>query len=261
MSNGVIDLTLSDSHEEEEEEGEIRGTTAVQERPIAEPVKTETLSSPDNQGLDPTQSAPTDASVAPPAEKQHSLSYVVDTEATAASTQAAKTALIPEPPDAEPTTGKRRRTLSFKRALAMNDNALSSQSETKLTAPQPAQPLPDDRTFHGDALLTPLEMEVLWLGVESMYCHADPDCATFQWDFVWQHASPALLVELRKFPSDQERLPALVRLDNVLVRQRFEFLRHTIMSCLIRGFRRKAMALTIAQHGLRNRMRQRIVDP
>jgi hypothetical protein len=123
----------------------------------------------------------------------------------------------------------------------------------------------DDPLFCNDPLLTIQEMEVLWLGTESIYCDPDPKASTFQWDFVWKHASPALRMELRKLPDadgadpvagEQERLRALVRMDEWLVCRRFKMLRDQILISLIQGYRRRDMALTIAECLLTQRVRQ-----
>jgi hypothetical protein len=52
-----------------------------------------------------------------------------------------------------------------------------------------------DDVFQPDNKLNEVELELIWLGEESMYCLVCPD---FQFDFIYEYASPALKAELRK---------------------------------------------------------------
>jgi hypothetical protein len=147
-----------------------------------------------------------------------------------------------------------------------NTDGKQNRSETDNDSDiQDRLPPSDDPLFRNDPLLTVQEMEVLWLGTESIYCDPDPKASTFKWEFIWRHASPALRVELRKLPDadgadpiadEQERLSALVRMDEWLVCRRFKMLRDQILNSLIQGYRRKDMALTIAECLLTQRVRQ-----
>jgi hypothetical protein len=114
-------------------------------------------------------------------------------------------------------------------------------------------------SFLKDTVLNLLEMEVLWLCVESVYCASDCNASAVDWEFVWFHASPSLQVELRKISdtaSDEERLSALIRMNDWLVKRRFEFVRENCLVALIQGFRRPSMALTIAECSMKHRQRQ-----
>jgi hypothetical protein len=91
-------------------------------------------------------------------------------------------------------------------------------------------------------------MELNWLGEESMYCLS---CATFQFDFIYEYASPALKVELRKLSRDDQsetgKLKEIVRMSDWLVSQRFNFVRIYVRKMLRRGFRRQRMRTVIAE--------------
>lgn len=131
-----------------------------------------------------------------------------------------------------------------------------------------------DPLFYKDPLLTPLEMEVLWLGVESIYCSPNPDEKYFQWDFIWDHASNGLRSELSKLPNirqwktnaqqsqadEAERLRALIRADDWLIKKRFDTLRGNLLVGMVSGFRRPLMARVIAELSLQHRMRQNVDD-
>jgi hypothetical protein len=60
-----------------------------------------------------------------------------------------------------------------------------------------------------------------------MYCLS---CATFQFDFIYEYASPALKVGLRKLSrddlSEKERVKQIVRMHDCLVSRRFNFVRN-----------------------------------
>jgi hypothetical protein len=71
-----------------------------------------------------------------------------------------------------------------------------------------------------------------------MYCLS---CSEFQFDFIYEYASPTLRLELRKLSredhSEAEKLKHIVRLDEWLVSRRFDFVRKNIRMILGRGFR------------------------
>jgi hypothetical protein len=72
-------------------------------------------------------------------------------------------------------------------------------------------------------------MELIWLGEESMYCLV---CPEFQFDFIYEYASPTLKVELRKLSRDDqsevERLKQIVRMEDWRVSRHFDFTRKDI---------------------------------
>jgi hypothetical protein len=86
------------------------------------------------------------------------------------------------------------------------------------------------------------------LGEESMYCLS---CREFQFDFIYEYASPALKVEVRKLyrddQSETKKLKQIVRMDDWLVSRRFDFVRKDIRMMLGRGFRRQRMGTVIAE--------------
>jgi hypothetical protein len=61
-------------------------------------------------------------------------------------------------------------------------------------------------------------------------------CSEFQFDFIYEYASPALKVDLRKlYPVDQsetEQVKHIVRMKDGLVSQRFDFVRKDIRRML-----------------------------
>jgi hypothetical protein len=81
-----------------------------------------------------------------------------------------------------------------------------------------------------------------------MYCLS---CPVFQFDFVYEYASPALKVELRKLSRDDQsetdKLKQIVRIDDWLVSRRFDFVRNYIRNMLGRGIRRQRIRTVIAE--------------
>jgi hypothetical protein len=69
-------------------------------------------------------------------------------------------------------------------------------------------------------------LELIWLGEESMYCLSRPE---FQFDFIYEYASPALKVELRKLSrdaqSETDKVKQIVRMEDWLISRRFDFVR------------------------------------
>jgi hypothetical protein len=118
-------------------------------------------------------------------------------------------------------------------ALLLGDG--STGSVVQVTSHKPANAAPDmqktpqDEVFQSDDVLNKLEMELIWLGEESMYCLA---CPEFQFDFIYEYASPALKVELRKLSRDDqsetEKLKQVVRMEDRLVSRHFDFTRKDI---------------------------------
>ena len=88
-----------------------------------------------------------------------------------------------------------------------------------------------------------------------MYCLSRPE---FQFDFIYEYASPALKVELRKLSRDDEseaeKLNQLVRMEEWLVSRRFDFVRKAIRLMLGRGIRRHRMGIVIAELRLLRRL-------
>jgi hypothetical protein len=56
------------------------------------------------------------------------------------------------------------------------------------------QHTPPDEDFQLHNVVNEVELELRWLGEESMYCLS---CPEFQFDFIYEYASPAMKVELR----------------------------------------------------------------
>jgi hypothetical protein len=123
-----------------------------------------------------------------------------------------------------------------------------ASSEAPANDPPDMQQTSPDEVFQSDNVLNEVELELNWLGEESMYCLS---CATFQFDFIYEYASPALKVELRKLSRDDmsetEKLKHIVRMHDWLVSQRFDFVRNYIRKMLGRGFRRQRMRSVIAE--------------
>jgi hypothetical protein len=60
-----------------------------------------------------------------------------------------------------------------------------------------------EEVFQSDNVLNEIKLELNWLGEESVYCLSRSE---FQFDFIYEYASPAVKVELRKLSrDDQER--------------------------------------------------------
>jgi len=110
----------------------------------------------------------------------------------------------------------------------------------------PAIPTPD-KLFESDPILSPVELELLWLGEESLCCFMTRD---FQFDFIYEYASVALKAEIRKLSEDDSesgKVKQIVRMDDWLVARRFAFVRAEARLLLGRGFRRDCMRLVIAE--------------
>jgi hypothetical protein len=102
-----------------------------------------------------------------------------------------------------------------------------------------------------EIILKNTEVELAWLCEESMYCLNREEIS---WEFVWEYASPALKVEMRKLQSDRGcDLRYLVRHVDPLVPRRFETKRQEIRRSLRSGFRRPVMSQVVAEMRLRGR--------
>jgi hypothetical protein len=140
----------------------------------------------------------------------------------------------------------------FTHALLLGDGPAENRVQStpdKLTNSQPdMQQTPPDAVFQSDNVLNEVELEVSWLGEESMYCLS---CTEFQFDFIYEYASLALKVELRKLSRDDEseteKLKEIVRMEDWLVARRFDFVRDYIRTVLGQGFRRQRMGTVIAE--------------
>ncbi len=110
-------------------------------------------------------------------------------------------AVAAEPPRAQ------HRHHAFTHALLLRDgltgNVAQAPAGRAANAPPNMQqtPTPIDDVFQSDDILNEVEMELIWLGEESMYCLV---CPEFQFDFIYEYASPALKVELRKLSRDDQ---------------------------------------------------------
>ena len=86
-------------------------------------------------------------------------------------------------------------------------------------------------------VLSEMELELAWLAEESLYCLR---CPSWDWTFIWMHASPRLRSMLRR------DIPVLlIRPD---VSQEFHRTRCLIRKALCRGYRRPHMRKVIATH-------------
>jgi hypothetical protein len=116
---------------------------------------------------------------------------------------------------------------------------------------------PPDEMVRSDNVLSEVELELNWLGEESMHCLS---CPEFQFDFIYNYASPALKVELRKLSRDDqseaEKVKEIIRSNDLLVARRFDFVRKYIRNMLRRGFRRQRMRIVIAELRLMRRGQQ-----
>jgi hypothetical protein len=151
----------------------------------------------------------------------------------------------------------------FTHALLLGDgstgNINPASPEKPANAPASDMPLaPPDEFFRSDNVLNEVELELNWLGEESMYCLS---CPEFQFDFIYEYASPALKVELRKLSRDDQsemnKLQQIVRMEDWLVSLRFIFVRNYIRKKLGRGFRRQRMRAVIAELRLMRRQQSK----
>ncbi|KAL7575816.1 hypothetical protein ACA910_003140 [Epithemia clementina (nom. ined.)] len=111
-----------------------------------------------------------------------------------------------------------------------------------------------DPFFQSDLYLSAMEMELLWLGEESMFA-MDKD--EFQFDFIYDNGSAALRVELRKldrYSSEESKINAIIRCKDRLVRLRFEQLRQSLRMALDSGYRRPSIRNEIARLRVENKI-------
>jgi hypothetical protein len=137
-------------------------------------------------------------------------------------------------------------------------NSVPATPDKLANAPSDMPQTPSDEFFQSDNVLNEVELELNWLGEESMYCLSRPE---FQFDFIYEYASPALKVELRKLSRDDQgetdKLKQIVRMSDWLVSQRFDFVRDYIRKVLCRGFRRERMRTVIAELRLLRRQQSK----
>ena len=121
-----------------------------------------------------------------------------------------------------------------------------------------------DPLYENDAYLSTIEMEVLMLAEESLYCW---DTKQIDTHFLWEYATPQLRIRMRNMPpqnnnnenqhqesnhaeavSDSILLQQLLqdRWNDALIRARFDWLRQQYRQKLRQGFRRPLMAPVIA---------------
>jgi hypothetical protein len=80
-------------------------------------------------------------------------------------------------------------------------NGVQTTSTEPANAPPDTQQTPPVEVFQSDTLLNAVEMELIWLGEESMYCLV---CPEFQFDFIYEYASPVLKAgTAQALPDDQ----------------------------------------------------------
>jgi hypothetical protein len=138
-------------------------------------------------------------------------------------------------PRAKPVTiePQQQRRNIFTHALLLGDgstgNVVQATPDKLANAPTYMQQTPRDAFFQSDKVLNEIEMELIWLGEESMYCLV---CPEFRYDFIYEYASPALKGEVRKLSRDDQNeteiLKQIVRMDNWRVSRHFDFTRKDI---------------------------------
>jgi hypothetical protein len=192
--------------------------------------------------------------------------FLVATKKPANSTQVAESLLKAAPSNeilrANPVVAEhlRQRHSVFTHALLLGDGPAGNSVQTTPDKPANAQPdmqqTPPDEIFQSDNVLNEVELELSWLGEESMYCLS---CPEFQFDFIYEYASLALKVELRKLSrndqSETKKLKQIVRMEDWLVARRFDFVRNYIRTMLGQGFRRQRMGTVIAELRLLRRLK------
>ncbi|GKY92186.1 hypothetical protein MPSEU_000189900 [Mayamaea pseudoterrestris] len=118
---------------------------------------------------------------------------------------------------------------------------------------------PHDPIFETDCILNPLEMQLLWLGEESMFSMGE---AEFQFDFIYAYATKALRVEIRKLnldSSESAKICQIIRSD-WQVRRRFKDGRVQIRKMLNQGYRRQATGSAIAQIRVSRRLGKKLTE-
>jgi hypothetical protein len=121
----------------------------------------------------------------------------------------------------------------FTHALLLGDgstgNVVQAAPDKPANPPPNMQQTPRDAFFQSNNVLNEVEMELIWLGEESMYRLV---CPEFQYDYVYEYASPALKAELRKLSrdvqSEAEIVKQVVRMEDWLVSRHFDFTRKDI---------------------------------
>lgn len=107
--------------------------------------------------------------------------------------------------------------------------------------------VPEDPIFSEDSILRPNELQLLWLGEESMYCTGKPE---FQFAFIFFYATASLKVEIRKLDpngSESDKIRKIVEMDDWQVQARFNSCRAEIRKSLHAGHRRPMMLEVISK--------------
>jgi hypothetical protein len=117
----------------------------------------------------------------------------------------------------------------FGDGFASTGNGVQATADKPANAPPYMYQMPPDKVFLLDNVLNEVEMELIWLEEESMYCLVRTE---FNFDFIYEYASPALKVELRKLSGDNQSetgmLNQIVRMDDWRVSRHFDFTRKDI---------------------------------
>jgi hypothetical protein len=66
-------------------------------------------------------------------------------------------------------------------------NGIQATRDKPANAPPDMQHTFPDEVFQSDNVRNEVEMELIWLGEESMYCLS---CSKFQFGFIYEYASP-----------------------------------------------------------------------
>lgn len=107
--------------------------------------------------------------------------------------------------------------------------------------------IPEDPCFYTHKILGAIEMQLLWLGEESMYCLGQSE---FHFPFIYFYATEELRRAIRQIDlslSEAEKITHLVDMKGWLVRESFERGRLDIRRMLSQGHRRRMMQATIAR--------------
>lgn len=112
--------------------------------------------------------------------------------------------------------------------------------------------IPEDPLVRSDSILNSVELELAWLCEESMYCCG---CTDMQWDFIYQYASETLKMQLRKYSQWEQSklLQSIIRMNDIVVSERWGYAREQIRLALGQGVRRPLMAHVIATVRLQGR--------
>ncbi|GKY92184.1 hypothetical protein MPSEU_000189700 [Mayamaea pseudoterrestris] len=114
--------------------------------------------------------------------------------------------------------------------------------------------LPEDPFFNSDDTLNSMEMQLLWLGEESMFCLG---ALEFDFCFIYWYATEDLRVAIRMLQWDTmteaEKINSIIR-SAWQVRRRFKSGRENVRKMLVQGRRRPVMDSIISQIRIERRM-------